>query len=441
VIAKALKAHGGDRRRFDKLVRYIGHEDKGELLVAQNVADPSTAAAEMEAIAALSPRTKDPVYHFTISWSPEEEVTEDQMRQALDKALAALGLDEHQVLASLHVNTDHPHLHAVVNRVHPTTYKAQSMWRDWTRLDRIVEELAIANQWKISTPRETIDPTLGRGATLGPAWGKPTFSGWLNAQLRLRVANLLASGTATWESFHDLVGTFGARYERATRGAIFADAGRVDTVAGASRVMRMCSLPTLERVLGPYRPATSEPVVAKAYSRQQFTEPPGQLREKYAADLDERRRLQRSDHRDTLQRIRDDEQAARQEARQRFREREKIAKGFSPEIRRALLNAARHTRNVAYNVSRHVARDARRLLGRPTPVPDFTAWLYEQVRDGNDMAITFIAEHRQRRRVMHLPLPELGHPELLGRVLQTVQPQPETPRISGPSYPHGISEP
>lgn len=455
MMAKVLKSRR--RRSFKELIDYVSDDAKGAALEIRNLADLSTAEAEMEATAILSRRCKEPAYHFEISWSAEEKIDEAGMRQALDRALNALGLSEHQAVTWMHANTDHPHLHVVVNRVHPTTYRARSTWQDWTRLDRVVEEMAIAYQWKVTTSRRVFDPTLGRGMQYGPAWAKPTFSGWLNAHLRLKVANLLASGHGSWEQFHELVGSLGARYETAPRGAVFIDAGRPETAAGASRVMRLCSLPTLERVLGPYRPAMREPLVANGFSRQDFVEPRDDLREQYAKTVTEQRAEKQALYRSQLAAIRDEERASRMAAQEVYREHQAITKAFSPELRAPLLAAARQERMDAYDAAHRLAIEKRQRLDRPPAVPTFSIWLYEQVRCGNNAAITFIAEQRQRRRVMRLPLPEIGQPQLHERVLQTIEPvvlparaldlegfdtgkQIERQQISGSHEPHVISE-
>ncbi len=58
------------------------------------------------------------------------------MAGVADQTLSDLGLSEHQSVIVCHNDTEHPHLHVMVNRVHPETGKAWPKWRYKTRLER-----------------------------------------------------------------------------------------------------------------------------------------------------------------------------------------------------------------------------------------------------------------------------------------------------------------
>jgi len=72
------------------------------------------------------------VMHYSLSWHEEEagSLTRDEMLQAVEQSLAVLGRDatdkhrrqyanEHQAMIVCHDDEPHPHVHVVVNRVHP----------------------------------------------------------------------------------------------------------------------------------------------------------------------------------------------------------------------------------------------------------------------------------------------------------------------------------
>src|SRR5262249_37146721 len=52
---------------------------------------------------------------------PEQQVTKEQMIETGQSFLKHMKLDEHQVLFVAHNDTRHPHVHLIVNRVHPET--------------------------------------------------------------------------------------------------------------------------------------------------------------------------------------------------------------------------------------------------------------------------------------------------------------------------------
>lgn len=102
--------------------------------------DPEQAANLMRATAALNVRVKDPVYHLTLSFDPSDSVTRVQMERVADRVLDALGLREHQVLIVAHGDRDHPHMHILVNRVHPETGKVWSRWQDYKVVQEVLRQ-------------------------------------------------------------------------------------------------------------------------------------------------------------------------------------------------------------------------------------------------------------------------------------------------------------
>lgn len=58
-------------------------------------------------------------YHFSITFSPADDPGEDVQRASVAGALKALGLDRHQALAVSHTDTDHQHVHVMVNLIDP----------------------------------------------------------------------------------------------------------------------------------------------------------------------------------------------------------------------------------------------------------------------------------------------------------------------------------
>ena len=129
---------------FGGLARYLatGHRgdqpERVEWAKSRNLptTDPDTYPAMMRATARMSRRVVDPVFHFSVSWPVDEKLEPDAMESIADRTLDDLGLSDHQAVIVCHNDTQHPHLHVIVNRVHPTTGKAWPKWRYKTRLER-----------------------------------------------------------------------------------------------------------------------------------------------------------------------------------------------------------------------------------------------------------------------------------------------------------------
>lgn len=105
--------------------------------------DPQTAACIMRATADLSVRTQKPVYHLPISFDPADPVNRAAMRAVADRVLDELGLSEHQALLVALRDTAHPHVHVVVNRVHPADGLAWSNSWDYPRIERSLRTLEV----------------------------------------------------------------------------------------------------------------------------------------------------------------------------------------------------------------------------------------------------------------------------------------------------------
>ena len=134
-------------RAFKGLLKYLHEGRKGEenpdrviWSEARNLSttDPMVVAGVMVATAKQSRRVKKPVYHLPISWPPEEQPPKEVQMQVAETLLDDLGLSEHQQLIVAHDDGRCPHIHIVVNTVHPETGRA---WNPWQDVPRIMESL------------------------------------------------------------------------------------------------------------------------------------------------------------------------------------------------------------------------------------------------------------------------------------------------------------
>ncbi|MAU66702.1 relaxase/mobilization nuclease domain-containing protein [Hyphomonas sp.] len=116
--------------------------------------DPDVAPHIMKATAAQSKRVQKPVYHLIISWDEKDAPEPEQMADVMDKSLERLGLHEHQALYVAHNDTDHRHLHAMINRVHEDTGKAWEGKHDRHVLRDVLVEQEIQYGWE-QTPKRS----------------------------------------------------------------------------------------------------------------------------------------------------------------------------------------------------------------------------------------------------------------------------------------------
>jgi hypothetical protein len=104
--------------------------------------EPRAIAEEMRQTAKLSSRCKSPTYHVSLAFSADDQPDKQTMLDGVDFVLRHpdIGLAEHQVYMVCHQDTDHPHLHLAINRIHRQTGKAWHNGWDRYRFQRALRE-------------------------------------------------------------------------------------------------------------------------------------------------------------------------------------------------------------------------------------------------------------------------------------------------------------
>jgi hypothetical protein len=202
MLAKVPVRRAGGKSSFEALTRYIS-KDAAAITYSPEVWSVETAADEMEQVASHS-RAKDPVYHYILSWRAGENPTDSQAFDAVSSTLTALRMHDNQWVAAVHRNTPNIHAHVAVNRVHPETFKAVSVFRDWLVLDRTCREIELQQGWlhdrgpyrieiadgrepQVTRPlRELSDDAPAKPSTKArnfEAWnGQESFQSWLGSE-------------------------------------------------------------------------------------------------------------------------------------------------------------------------------------------------------------------------------------------------------------------
>jgi hypothetical protein len=141
-------ANTSSGKRFGPLATYLvsgrtGTEtDRVAWTAGRNLGtdDPALAAPLMQATARQSALVQVPVYHLTVSFDHQDQVTPEQMQRVADRVLHDLGLSDHQAFMVAHKDRQHAHVHVMVNRVHPDTGVAWERWQDRPKIERALRE-------------------------------------------------------------------------------------------------------------------------------------------------------------------------------------------------------------------------------------------------------------------------------------------------------------
>lgn len=242
--------------------------------ISQNLPtdDPELAAAYMAATAAASIRTRKAAYHLMIAWQARERPTPELMQDVARQALALAGLGEHQALIMGHEDKPHPHLHILLNRVHPETGRAWKTAHDYATFDRIMRVLADAHGCEYA-PAHLYNPELTETLPKGPGTralraargGAPTSRPQWSRKATREVGDLLSEDITPSSNFEDVVAVLdrhGLELEPKGRGHVI---GNEDGYAKLSSIGLVSSARLFEMVKG-----VAAPVGKRGVGRRVF---------------------------------------------------------------------------------------------------------------------------------------------------------------------------
>ncbi|MGX0879690.1 hypothetical protein ACSSV4_004400 [Roseovarius sp. MBR-154] len=90
-------------------------------------------------VAATGRKLEKPVYTYSLAWAQDETPSREEMVRAAQDSLKALGMEDRQAVLVSHNDTQHPHIHVILNRVHPENGRAASTSKDHLKLSRWAE--------------------------------------------------------------------------------------------------------------------------------------------------------------------------------------------------------------------------------------------------------------------------------------------------------------
>ena len=241
-------------------------EDRDEKIAYSdciNLFSVETATDEMEALAFMNNRCKDPVMHLLLSWRENENPTEAQVREAVEITLDEMNLSQCQALYSLHQNTDNLHLHICVNRIDPETKLTVTPARGWTRqaMEHAARRIEAAQGWQVEENAwsevnehgEIVQKPRSAETTISQAIrDKENLTGEQSAARKAQMALKDAvKSISSWDELHALMHENGMAYHKKGSGAVI-QVGEVTVKASA--VSRNFTLNKLEKKFGAYRP-------------------------------------------------------------------------------------------------------------------------------------------------------------------------------------------
>ena len=271
MIAKIPPGRQDGKSSFRDLGNYIlgrtGHSAGSVLHVGfQNLTTDGTAALEMEVLASENTRSRNPVFHFILSWREMERPTSEQVDEAVQIALKELGLEGCQALWALQDDTENQHAHVMVNRIDPETYRAIQPAGNWTKkaLERAARKIELAQGWEVErsgrydvNPDGTIqekgngnEPKLTqKSRDIEAHTGAKSWERLIKEQVGAVLRDAIS-----WGELHQKLGELGLSMERKGSGAVLLwNDGSEQHAVKVSTVDRGSSLKKLEARLGAFQ--------------------------------------------------------------------------------------------------------------------------------------------------------------------------------------------
>ena len=154
MIAKIVQGHG-----FRGVVNYILDKDHSHLLYAEGVRlkDKDSIIQSFVAQQKLNPKIVKPVAHISLDFSAQDKnrLTDQFMVDMARDYMEKMGYRDTQYIIARHHDTDHPHIHIVINRI-DNNGKRISDQNEKLRNVKICMEITKENGLYIASGKENV---------------------------------------------------------------------------------------------------------------------------------------------------------------------------------------------------------------------------------------------------------------------------------------------
>ena len=198
--------------------------------------------------------------------------------------LKALGYRDHQFMVVAHDDKKHFHIHIMVNKVHPETFKAHTPYRNWLTLDAAMRVLEAKYGWTHTAgptrwdeeSKQAVRTSRSERNALRTARQQPTGAAakyehyhdeeslqtYMRREVAPLVRTLLTRQNVSWEALHTFLAKYHLRIEKGESGGYTVLAVDHNIRVKASDVFRnnfagRVNRQTTESVLGPWTPAST----------------------------------------------------------------------------------------------------------------------------------------------------------------------------------------
>lgn len=400
MIAKEIPTpKGSDRKRvFKRCIEYITRPDRLDNRinpVIENSIDADTISDmidEMQLVADQNKRSKKtPLHHVVLSFHDSDiegmdaEALQSFVRIRAIEAAKAIGLENHQYVAALHSNTDHPHIHIAINKIDPDRYVMNEPYYSQKRLIEHCQEVEQRHGLVSDFKDRKSKPISDKSRRFETANGIKSLETFLQDNVALDFKDSLPE-CQSWQDVHAIFAAYSLVLKPRGAGLTIVSESSATKIK-ASALSRDCSKAKLEKMFGEFEPAGQ---LSHVEIKKAFTFEPTNLTQNEALFQEYKNdEMQRSNAReqirDQLREIRNQESLIWQQHSDRTRE---LRGKFSRHNLRMLLkqnSEVRESRLSGLNPEKQRLRGA--LKEDDTKALSWKEWLVYKANNGHNDAI------------------------------------------------------
>ncbi|MBW4049464.1 MAG: relaxase/mobilization nuclease domain-containing protein [Proteobacteria bacterium] len=273
MIGKLIRSTSGAKERHNRVLAHyilgVHSAEKSSYAGARGfVSDELDGQlAEMTSLAQAARSDAAPIKHLMFSFRAGEVPTPAQVEQVVDECMRTAGLSEsHQALFALHQDTQHAHIHVMLNAIDPMSERVTPVeyWHDVLAATcvRLERTLGLASE-----PGRRIE-LLADGTLVRRAGGRAIAGSEVDGESRSGIASVkklarrdrvsaVIKSSRNWDEAHERLAKDGWTYEQRGSGAILRlrRVGLSDVMIKPSEIDVALGFGKLSRRLGPFKPA------------------------------------------------------------------------------------------------------------------------------------------------------------------------------------------
>ena len=123
-------------------VAWLGGQNFGFDINSLERARLATRIMEFDALnqASRTKRCEKDAMHLTLAWRVGEAPSREEMEQAAQSALKAIGMENAKAIWASHRDEQHAHLHIVASKIDPDTGRAYNLKSDYLKLSKWAQQ-------------------------------------------------------------------------------------------------------------------------------------------------------------------------------------------------------------------------------------------------------------------------------------------------------------